>query len=79
MRPYEKQAYSSMADRDPTLRVAYRRQSQKLDSQVDCRWSIWELFMFGRSPTAHLQDAFRITITLHCDFQGRSVDFAQVV
>src|SRR5258708_18735736 len=34
---------------------------------------------FGRSPTTHPQQVFRITITLHCDFRGRTVDFAQVV
>jgi hypothetical protein len=34
---------------------------------------------FGRSPTTHPQHAFRITITLHCDFRGHSVDFAQLV
>src|SRR6266436_6189995 len=34
---------------------------------------------FSRSPTTHPQHAFRITITLHCDFRGRTVDFAQVV
>src|SRR6266436_774721 len=33
----------------------------------------------SRSPTTHSQHAFRITITLHCDFRGRTVDFAQVV
>src|SRR6266852_4046308 len=34
---------------------------------------------FGRSPTAHPQQMFGITITLDRDFRGRTVDFAQVV
>ena len=29
----------------------------------------------ARSPTTHPQQAFRITITLNCDFRGRTVDF----